>query len=538
MQNEDSRFDHLATGQPHIEKKNVVVNVIKCWVESHQRHPIRRTVCVALVLLMLTCYVTSTAQTIPVAQVDSLVITNATVLDMTGERPRRNMTIVVRGERIAAIGAPGKVTIPANATMVNAAGKFLIPGLWDMHVHAWDANVFYPVLLANGVTGIRDMGDKLETLVRYRREIESGARLGPRLFFAGQIIDGLRRDNVPFLFSYAGSAEDGRRLVRDRKKGGADFIKVYSDLAPDVYFAIAAEARRENLTFAGHTPLRVGAAAASDAGQHSIEHLTGIALACSTREQQLAAELAQTLKEQSVLEVERAQAEGEKKNELTTRVFALMGRARILADEAGLETYSNRKAAQLFARFRRNGTWQSPTLVIDGNAVRPDRNRLDEERLKYFPPFVRQLIRPATAPEETTEVRRHQAAEIRIVRDMHKAGVRLLAGSDAPNPNSYPGFSLHDELEFLVAAGLTPAEVLRVATRDAAEFLGVLDQLGTIEKGKLADLVLLDANPLTDIRHTQRINAVVTRGRLLDRNTLDRLLTEAAVRAIKKQGQE
>ena len=454
---------------------------------------------------------------------------DATVIDMKAAKPKRGQTVVVSGNRIVAVGKTSKVKIPDGATIVDARGKFLIPGLWDMHVHFWDANVFYPIALANGVTGIRDMGDELTSLVRYRREIDAGTRLGPRIFFGGQIIDGLRRENLPFLFDYAQTADEARAFVGKRKTGGADFVKVYTHLAPEVYAAVAAESGRQNLPFAGHVPVAVGARAAANAGQKSFEHLTGIPVACASDEERRRAETNDLLTEMRRVDGERAQLKGEQAEQSATRAFEIAGKIFALNGDDALDRFDAAKCADLFRLLRDKGTWQVPTLVGDGNYASPNVNQFADERLRYFPEFVRRLIKQnqEPSPDRTATAKRRFQIKLEIVRAMRRARVKILAGSDAPNPNAYPGFSLHDELEFLVAAGFAPIEALRAATVSPAEFFGKAGEMGTIEPGKLADLVLLDANPLADIRHTRRIRAVVANGRLLTREMLDEMLQKA-----------
>jgi imidazolonepropionase-like amidohydrolase len=478
-----------------------------------------------LIFLSL-CFDCAAQQTEP-----TIAFTNATVIDMTKEKSQRAMTVVINGNRILQIGRHNRVKIPYGAKIVDATGKFLIPGLWDMHVHFWDANVFYPIALANGVTGVRDMGDDLKSLVAYRNQSRNGTRLAPGLYFSGQIIDHFRRENLPFLFDYAETPENARELVRRRKSNGADFVKIYSYLTPEIFEAVADESKLQKIPFAGHVPIAVGALRAALAGQRSFEHLTGVALSCADDENERTRRANEMLSEIRKLDSQRSAAVGNRAQELTQQAFNLSGQVRRLAHEEALDVYDSRKAEKLFAVFRHNKTWQVPTLSVGGgNALSPDTDKQAAERLQYFPNFVRGLIRQPedVAPARLAQSKKRFEVMLQIVRQMHRAKVPILAGSDAPNPNSYPGFSLHDELVFLVRAGLSPFESLATATRNAAEFMGKLNETGTIEPGKLADLVLLDADPLADIRNTRKIRAVVTSGRLLERADLDRMLAEAA----------
>jgi imidazolonepropionase-like amidohydrolase len=411
------------------------------------------------------------------------------------------MTVVVAGERILDVGTVDQVTVPAGARVVDATGKFLMPGLWDMHVHWYDKPLL-KLFTANGITGVRQMfGYPLH--LEWRRELEAGMLPGPRMVIASPIIDG-PRPFWPDSISVS-SPDDGRKAVQRVKKYGADFVKVYSYLPRDAYFAIAEEAKKEHIPFAGHVPWSVSAAEASDAGQKSIEHLTGIILACSAQETEIRGKIPQATP------------------------FA--GRAGIEAQAR--QTYDEKKARALFERFVKNGTWQCPTLtVLRSSAYLDDKDFRADPRLRYMPAQVRQRWERA---EESRLGNQNSAnnyvlskaiysRELELVGVMNRAGVPILAGTDTGNPYCFPGFSLHDELGLLVKAGLTPAEALRAATINPATFLGFENRLGTVEKDRLADLVLLDANPLEDIHNTQRIAAVVQNGRLLDRKALDKML--------------
>jgi Amidohydrolase family len=431
----------------------------------------------------------------------SIVFTHVTIIDVTGKAPKRDTTVVITGDRISAIG--DNIPMPAGAQVVDATGKFLIPGLWDMHVH-WYLRDTFTLFIANGVTGVRQMFGNSD-LLRWRDQIAKGSLLGPRMVVASQIVDG---PQPIWPNSIAARNEDeGRKAVRRVKQWGADFVKVYALLPRDAYFGIADEAKQQGITFVGHVPNSVSPAEASDAGQKSIEHLTGILIASSDKETELRDKL---------VKADSPQARG--------RVQA-----------TALDTYDEKKAADLIARFAKNQTWQCPTLtVLRSSAYLGDENFRRDGRLKYIPRLQQQRwnfrLANRSGGDDAVEKKVLQK-QFEIVGAMQKAGVPILAGTDTGNPYCFPGFSLHDELALLVISGLTPVEALRSATLNPAKFFGLDQTLGTIEQGKIADLVLLDANPLLDIRNTQRINAVVSNGRLFDRKALDKLLGEAEVEA-------
>jgi imidazolonepropionase-like amidohydrolase len=450
----------------------------------------------------------------------SLAITHVTIIDATGAAPQPDMTVFLADEQIAAIGPSNSVSIPSKTKTFDATGKFLIPGLVDMHVHLTGAGeptgsreFILRLLLANGITTVRDMGGDLDSLLKLRHEIEHGQLQAPWIFFAGPYLDG----NPPFFqpsLVVTNSAE-ATKDIHSLMSRGADFIKVQSNLSRDAYFAIAAVCRREHITFVGHVPDRVTAAEASDAGQKSIEHLTGVLRACSSDEPSL---------------IQKQFSAGPKKG---TKV---QSRDRELSWQRQLlESYSDQQAAALIAKFIRNQTWQVPTLILLRNDAfpTPQTDPSRDPRRKYIPLQVlanwqkgaKDRDKGAT-PLEFSLRSSFMEASLRIVGKMKAAGVPIMAGTDTTAPFVFPGSSLHEELALLVQAGLTPMQALQAATNLPAEFLGKLQTQGTIEQGKIADLVLLDSNPLDDIHNTRRIRAVILRGKLLDRSFLDEVLTK------------
>ncbi|HYX26957.1 MAG TPA: amidohydrolase family protein [Pyrinomonadaceae bacterium] len=453
-----------------------------------------------------------------VSRPKQLVIIHVTVIDATGAPARADMTVTITGDRITAIDKRAKAGISPDAQVLNGSGQYLIPGLWDMHVHALSAgrHVFlFPIFIANGITGIRDMGTTLplEQVSQLRSETANGKILGPRVVAAGPIVDG-PKPIWPFSLAVATETE-AREAVDMLKREGADFVKVYNLVPRPAYFAIADEARKQGLPFVGHVPISVTAAEASDAGQKSIEHLNGLLLACSTDE----AEIMNT-RQQSPANFDRVK-------------MATLHRAQA---RQLLKTFNAEKEAALFQHFLRNGTWQTPTLVaLRMLAYWDDASLTSDPRLKYVPLFIKREWTPGDdfrfhdrSVVDVTNARLTYQKSLELTGAMRRAGVKILAGTDFGNPYILPGFSLHDELGLLVKAGLTPMEALQSATRNPAEFLGTLDQLGTVETGKIADLVLLRANPLTNIANTQKIEAVIIGGRLLDQSELRKMLASAA----------
>lgn len=426
------------------------------------------------------------AQTKTVSQPQPLVFNHVTVINGTGATPMPDMTVVITGDRITNVGQSGRVTLPRGARVVNATGKYLIPGLWDMHVHlSWTKVSALPVLIANGVTSVRDLGGRLTELDEWRTKIAAGLLTGPRIIRAGPILNGQKFNTYQMV---SGNPDETRGVVHALKEVGVDFIKTHRRMPRDSYFALIDEAKKQGLTLVGHIPMTVSPEEASDAGQTTIEHT-------------------ETLFE-------------------GTFASALKGRN---LPEA-IRQFRAEGAEKLFARFVKNNTVVDPTLVAYRTAVEgSDPASPPNPRSRYVALSLKKEWQKVAKPASAEELAglKETFAELReVVRQMNRSGVTLVAGSDIAGPR-VPGFSLHDELVLLVEAGLTPMQALQAATLTPARVLNKAKDLGSIETGKIADLVLLDGNPLEDIRNTQRIRAVIVNGKLLDRAALDRLLADA-----------
>jgi hypothetical protein len=445
----------------------------------------------------------------------SLVLTHVNVVDVASGIVRRDFDVTIRDGRIASVAASAGAAARSGPRTIDATGKFLIPGLADMHIH-WYDDRYLGLFIANGVTSVRQMWG-FPMHLAWRKRIDAGGLLGPRFTIASPIVDGpnpVWPNSVVVADAAAGTA-----VVERMKREGYDFVKVYNRLPRDAYFAIAQAAKASGFPFAGHVPTAVSALEASDAGQRSIEHDTGVLVAASSAETRL--------RDESL----RLFTGGEANQGINRgRREAL----RHLSEEL-LATYDPSKAAALFARFAKNGTWMCPTLTVIRNmASLDDPAFTNDPRLEYMPKQFRDRWKPENDPRNATKTAADYAMDRRVFRKqlevvgaMNKAGVRIVAGTDVLNPFAFPGFSLHDELGLLVEAGLTPAQALRAATLNPAVYLGEEKTSGTIDAGRNADLVLLDASPVDDIGNTKRIAAVIVRGRFLDRGELDRILAAA-----------
>lgn len=423
---------------------------------------------------------------------DVLAIVGASVLQDPMLDPMEDGTVVVRGGRISALGPRRSIQVPEDARVVSGEGKWLIPGLWDMHVHLTDATeLAMPVLLANGVTGVRDMGGDFEVVVDMERRRSRGDLDGPRIFTAGPYVDG-PKGGLPHRITVE-TAEDGRAAVDSVRSLGADFLKVHNGVPPDAYFPLVERAHRIGLPVVGHVPVEVSPVSAARAGQASLEHFV-------------------TLFEGTL----RERASG---------LDQLRG---YVAD--GLDTLARDIAA--------TDAYLTPTAYT--YHLRADRGELARDpdpRRRYVARSLREqwdAWYPLTDRDGDSTIAdlREQFYQIglEVIARFHEAGVPLLAGTDLAARDVLPGFHLHDELEALVSAGLTPREALTTATTLPARFLEA-DSLGAIAVGHRADVVLLSEDPRADISNTREIEAVVADGRYYGRQELDELLERAAATA-------
>jgi imidazolonepropionase-like amidohydrolase len=465
-----------------------------------------------------------------------LIFTNVTVVNVRDGTSLPGMTVVIRDQRITAIAKQAIIEVDRNVQVVNATGEYLIPGLWDMHVHLTlrpepklASEILLPLLVAHGVVGVRDMGGDWEQIQHLRQEVAGGKLAGFTLLSPGPFVDGPQPASASVV--PVSNAAEARAAVRSLKARGVDFIKVQAKLSRESYLAAADEAKRQGIPFAGHVPESMNAGEVSDAGQRSIEHLSpalpgdaGILFACSGKEAELRLELAAL--------GEAEQKPDAKFEELRARTRELQGKL--------LDSYSPAKADALMARLAKNRTWVVPTLIWS-QSFRPlnPQDMGQDVPLQYVPAATRKRWEAgrkryveSVPPETFALTRRIAEKSLALAGALHRAGVPLMAGTDSFDGFDISGFSLHQELELLVKAGLRPMEALQAATVNPAKFLGKEHDQGEVENGRLANLVLLDADPLADIRNTRKIRGVVLNGHFFDRVELDKML--AAVEAAAK----
>jgi hypothetical protein len=452
----------------------------------------------------------------------ALVIDGVSVVDVVRGEIRGPMRVLIRNNRIVSIErAPRSALAPAADTVIDGRGKFLIPGLWDMHVHidtteAW----FFPLSIAAGVTGVRDMGGVLSRVRRWKR-LPPGL-LRPTIIASGPILTGPVADTDSRLARIA-TAPQGRRVVDSLLDGGVDFIKVHDWLSRDAYLAIAAEARARGSYIAGHLPIAVDPIDAVRARQRSIEHMgsgwAGLLLFASADRRLI----------DSVSKWANVTAGTSELMKHFTRTWQ-----RRLAD-----SFSPARARSLCSSLASGRVALTPTTYFSAYLTLMPLNRalLRDPRLNYLPQSVRDMTQYVVPAERFTRSARTSAdvavyeARARLIKICREQGVQILAGTDTgPYGPMIPGFSLHDELDRMVADGLKPIDALRAATISPARFFNAADTLGSVTVGKRADLVLLDANPLTNINNIRRIDAVIVNGTLIDQARRQQMLDSLAAR--------
>lgn len=431
---------------------------------------------------------------------DILIISNTNIINiMTGEISQ-SKDIWIENDKILKI-IPHNNDDQKNSTVVDATNKYVIPGLWDMHAHIVDYDWVPKLYIALGITGIRSMhgGTLIDSVVSKRKD---GFFSGVEFLYSGSIVDGPGH-NWPGS-AVAHNPEEGRKIVREQYRRGYDFVKVYDKLDSTTYMAIADECKKLHFPFAGHVPMTITTEQAISAGQKSIEHTLGLEHLSSD-----------------------PYCFNWNSNDST-----IPSRGEMISKF--LKLYDPSLYPEFLKITTSHNTWFCPTMVSNKTfAYKNDSIFKNDERLKYIPTKEQDYWfgKNSEAPSYMESQKKYEQAEITYynlmrtsLKPMLDHGARFLAGTDTSNPNIYPGFSLHDELQIFVEAGFTELEALQTATINPAIYSGRDKELGTIEQGKIANLLLLDKNPLENIKNTLSIYGSVRRGEYLDRVALDKLL--------------
>lgn len=434
---------------------------------------------------------------------------NANVIPMDRERVLADQTVVVRDGRIAALGDAASTPVPDGATRIDARGKYLIPGLAEMHAHIppppatppgdfdWDAfnrnteNVLF-LYVAAGITTVRGMLGHPSHLP-LRERVERGELVGPRIWTSGPSVNGNSVQTV----------ERAREVPAEQKAAGFDFIKIHPGLQRDVFDALVAAAHEAGIGFAGHVPTAVGVERALEARYLSIDHLDGY-----------------------------------------MHLLVRDGAPVDLNSPGGwfgvefMDHVDDSRIPDVARATREAGVWNVPTQVLMENfvsttppeslAARPEMRFVPQQTLTQWLNSSREIrSQPWYSPDR---VERYTTTRRRLIKALHDAGAGLVLGSDAPQFWNVPGYAALRELETYTAAGLTPYQALETGTVNVARYFDVLDRAGTLEVGKQADMILLDANPLDDIRNVWQQSGVMIRGSWLPKAELDQRLGDIAAR--------
>lgn len=451
-----------------------------------------------------------------------LAIRDVNVVDVKADTVRSGRTVIVAGDRITAVGPTDSLAVPDEARTLDGSGRFLIPGLWDMHVHLDDPEIWsrHPtpdakerlleLLVAHGVTGVRDMGSGLDQIERWRAQRRVGSLVAPRIITPGPIIGG-SPPAMPFIQVTIGDEHAARAVVRRlNRRRGVDFLKPYALVPRAAYLAMMDEAQRLGMDVSGHLPFGISIEEAVRAGQRTFEHGDGLTYRCTPGADRLHRQV----------EAARARDPFSREGFRAARIF------QGFAPEV-MARFDPAHCPGMLETLAHAPVWITPTnAVFRGLWLATDTTYTDA-RTHLLPSIYRVHWREARMPPPQAAAHQKAARDSRLALTgaLHDAGVALLAGSDmAALPYTYPGASLHDELALMVEAGLGPAEALATATVEPARYLGQSYEMGAVAAGHVADLVLLTDNPLTDIEHVRSVEAVIAAGTLLEQPQLDALL--------------
>lgn len=444
---------------------------------------------------------------------DALCIENITTIDAKNGL-LENQTLIIKDGKIHKIAATNELKLSQKNKIVDGSGKYVIPGLWDTHIHFAFIEELAPnmfdLFLAYGVTGVRDTGGQIDFVKQWKDKSLANPKSTPRVMIAGPLLDGM--PNVyngsdaghPHLSTGLNSVNAVEQQVNMLDSIGVDFLKAYEMLTPDQFAKITQLAREKGLKVTGHVPLSMDVISASNAGLNSMEHMRNLELSCASNAEELLENRKQLL----------ASGKNDTGAILRSRIHKTQ---RIPA----IENYDENKAKEVLRVLAKNETWQIPTLALYAST------RL-KENFKYLPDSIKKEWEKGLALSQNIETPpdRIKYAEfmLKMIGQIHENKIEIMAGTDTPIGYLTPGLSLHEELNLLVKSGLSPLEAIKTATMNPAKYFNLEDELGLIEENMFADLVILDANPLENINNTKQINAVLKQGNYFDRTTLDQIL--------------
>lgn len=448
---------------------------------------------------------------------DTLCIENITIIDPE-DGPKEGQSVLIKDGKIVQISPSSELVLSKKNTIIDGAGKYLIPGLWDAHVHfayiEEMAPVMFDLFLAYGITSVRDTGGEIGFVKQWKDKAQADPLNAPRVMIAGPLLDGL--PNVydgsdighPRLSVGLKTVEDVVRKIDELEGQGVDLLKAYEMLSPEQFAKVVALGKAKDLKVTGHVPLSMDVIGASNAGLNSMEHMRNLELSCASNADELLAQRKKLL----------ALGQGDTGAILRTRIHQSQR-------PTAINNFDEAQANKVLQVLAKNQTWQIPTLALNtGFVEKPFAQAGWESDFKYLPGNIGQQWSDGIAEIQEAEMTSFRLKQnnwmFDMVRRVHEAGIPIMAGTDTPIFYLTPGRSLHEELAVLAEAGLPPLEVLKTATTNPALYFELQDELGRIKENYWADLLILDANPLEDIKNTLEINAVIKQGQYLERKEL------------------
>lgn len=450
----------------------------------------------------------------------AICIQNITTIDPT-EGQKENQTVIIKDGKILKIAPTAELKLSPSNQIIDGGGKYMIPGLWDSHVHFAYIEALAPrmfdMFLTYGITGVRDTGGEISFVRQWKDASLANPTGAPRVMIAGPLLDGM--PNVydgsdpghPPLSVGSGSVEAVATLIGKLDSIGVDFLKAYEMLTPEQFTMVMKIAKEKGYKVTGHVPLSMDVTGASNAGLNSMEHMRNLELSCASNADEL-------LKQRKAM---LAKGKNKPGGELRSSIHAAQR-------ETAVKNYDEKKADEIIQTLLRNQTWQIPTLALNTGQTRNPYGQPEwQESFELLPDTIRDEwkgeLDGASNMEAPPFRQQYTQWMLNMAGKIHKAGVPMMAGTDTPIGFLTPGLSLHEELIVLVESGLTPAEALKTATINPARYFNLENELGSIKETMWADLVILTANPLENIKNTQRIEAVVKQGKYYDREALNQI---------------
>lgn len=452
---------------------------------------------------------------------DALCIENISTIDPENGL-KENQTVIIKAGKIHKIAHSNELKLAKNNIIIDGTGKFLIPGLWDAHVHfAYNKDLapsMFDLFLSYGITSVRDTGGEIDFVKKWKERAMANPTDAPRVMIAGPLLDGMPNiydgssPSRPPLSVGLNSVESVTRQVHELDSLGVDFLKAYEMLTPEQFAKVTQLAKEKGLKVTGHVPLSMDVIGASNAGLNSMEHMRNLELSCASNAEELLEQRRQFL----------AAGRSDTGGILRSRIHQAQR-------EIAIQNYDENKANEVLKVLAQNQTWQIPTLVlITGFTERPFAKPEWRESFKYLPESIEKQwetgIKAIKDVEVTPFHKEYSEWLFNMVGKIHQADIDIMAGTDCPIFFLTPGRSLHQELALLVQAGLSPLDAIKAATLNPARYFNLENELGSIRENMWADLVILDANPIENIHNTRRINAVIKHGKYYDRNKLNLLL--------------